>query len=197
MAAAHGQARNQCALRVNPDVDAGTHAKISTGKAENKFGVPIDRAVDLCAAGALPGLNMRGVAVHIGSQLSDLEPSKGLRQGGRPDAPICARGRQCVTHMPISAAGWACPTRRARSFPSPAEYAAMVARVTAGLGRHPDVRAGPRDLRQRGRAAHASVIRVKRRRVSPFVVVDAAMNDLARPAMYDAWHDFDGGEAQR
>jgi diaminopimelate decarboxylase len=92
----------ECALRINPDVDAGTHDKISTGKADNKFGVPIDQAGQIFGRLAgLPGVALRGVAVHIGSQLSE---------------PFAVRAMP--SPISISAAGWACPTRRARCSPA-------------------------------------------------------------------------------
>jgi diaminopimelate decarboxylase len=180
-----------CALRVNPDVDAGTHEKISTGKSENKFGVPYDRAAQLYAAlSEEDGLDMRGIAVHIGSQLQSLEPLEiAFVKLGALIADLRARGCS-VTHADLGG-GLGVSYRAEETPPSPAEYGAMVARVTKDW----DVRL----MFEPGRviAANAGVLltRVIRSKRSgngpPFVVVDAAMNDLARPAMYGAWHDFD------
>jgi diaminopimelate decarboxylase len=190
LAAARGQTAH-CALRVNPDVDARTHEKISTGKAENKFGVPIDQAASIYARlAALPGLEMRGIAVHIGSQLSDLEPfEEAFGKVGALIAELRGQGQR-VTHADLGG-GLGVPYRAGEVFPAPEAYAAMVARVTADW----DVTL----MFEPGRVICANagvllteVVRVKRSsNNTPFVIVDAAMNDLARPAMYGAWHDFD------
>ncbi len=190
IAAAKGQVA-RCVLRVNPDVDARTHEKISTGKSENKFGVPIDRAPGIYARlSQLPGVTMRGVAVHIGSQLASLEPlESAFEKLGRLIAELRAGGHT-VTHADLGG-GLGVPYKAGEVFPSPAEYGAMVARVTKDW----DVRL----MFEPGRviAGNAGVlltrvIRVKRGgNGPPFVIVDAAMNDLARPALYGAWHDFD------
>jgi diaminopimelate decarboxylase len=177
------------ALRVNPDVDAGTHGKISTGKAENKFGVPYDRAGDMYARlSALPGLQMRGLAVHIGSQLARLEPleSAFARMGELMRAIRDAGGT--ITHMDLGG-GIGVPYKAGEVFPSPAEYAAMVARVTSGWGVTLMFEPG-RVIAGNSGVLVTQVIRVKPGVAAPFVIVDAAMNDLARPALYDAWHDF-------
>ena len=193
LARRHGFIAN-CALRVNPDVDARTHAKISTGKSENKFGVPIDRAGALYAAlAAEDGLNMRGVAVHIGSQLSELEPLEtAFGKVGKLIGELRGAGHT-VTHADLGG-GLGVPYREGETFPTAAEYGAMVARVTKGWDTQLMFEPG------RFIAADAGVlltrtIRTKRSSNGPpFVVVDAAMNDLARPAMYGAWHDFDAVE---
>ncbi len=181
----------QCALRVNPDVDARTHAKISTGKAENKFGVPIDRAVEIYRnLAALPGLNMRGVAVHIGSQLSSLEPfEEAFGKVGTLLADLRSAGQR-VTHADLGG-GIGVPYRAGEVFPTPEEYAAMIARVTADWDVTLMFEPG-RVICGNAGVLLTKVVRVKRSSNQvPFVVVDAAMNDLARPAMYGAWHDFD------
>ncbi len=180
-----------CALRVNPDVDARTHEKISTGKRENKFGVPLDRAGAIYAAlAAEPGLEMRGVAVHIGSQLGSLEPLEtAFAKLGALIAELRAEGLS-VSHADLGG-GLGVPYKAGEVLPTPAEYGAMVARVTQGW----DVQL----MFEPGRviAGNAGVLltRVIRSKRSgngpPFVIVDAAMNDLARPALYGAWHDFD------
>ncbi|WP_114521890.1 diaminopimelate decarboxylase [Altererythrobacter sp. ZODW24] len=184
----------RCALRVNPDVDAGTHEKISTGKAENKFGVPINRAAEIYAMlAALPGLDMRGIAVHIGSQLANLEPLEtAFGKVGALIAELRGAG-QSVTHADLGG-GLGVPYKAGETLPSPAEYGAMVARVTKGWNVALAFEPG-RVIAGNAGVLLTKVIRVKRSsNASPFVVVDAAMNDLARPAMYGAWHDIDAVE---
>jgi diaminopimelate decarboxylase len=182
--------RANASLRVNPDVDAGTHEKISTGKAENKFGVPIHRAGEIFANLAnKPGLNLRGVAVHIGSQLSDLAPMEtAFAKLGTLIAGLRGAGH-AISHADLGG-GLGVPYKAGEIMPSPADYGAMVARVTKGW----DVRL----IFEPGRVISGNagvlltrVVRVKRGgNGDPFVIVDAAMNDLARPALYGAWHDF-------
>jgi diaminopimelate decarboxylase len=183
-----------CALRVNPDVDARTHEKISTGKRENKFGVPLDRAAEIYArlAGE-DGLQMRGIAVHIGSQLADLEPLEtAFGKVGALIAELRAAGCS-VSHADLGG-GLGVPYKAGEILPSPAEYGAMVARVTAGW--HVRLMFEPgRVIAGNAGVLLTRVIRSKRSgNGPPFVVVDAAMNDLARPAMYGAWHDFEAVE---
>ncbi len=177
------------ALCVNPDVDAGTHGKISTGKAENKFGVPFDRAAAIYARLAeTPGLDMRGLTLHIGSQLSKLEPLEAaFTKVGGLMAEIRAGGHT-VTHMDLGG-GIGVPYKAGEVFPQPKEYAAMVARVTGNWGVTLMFEPG-RVITGNTGVLVTQVIRVKEGAGNPWVVVDAAMNDLARPALYDAWHDF-------
>jgi diaminopimelate decarboxylase len=178
------------ALRVNPDVDAGTHSKISTGKADNKFGVPFDKAKGIyLRLSQLAGLKVRGVALHIGSQLTSLDPleSAFVKVGGLVEN-IRSTGA-LLTHVDLGG-GLGVAYRPQDNPPSPAEYGAMVARVTRGWN--------VRLMFEPGRviAGNAGILLTRVIRVKPgggnvpFVVVDAAMNDLARPAMYDAYHDF-------
>ena len=176
-------------LRINPDVDAGTHAKISTGKAENKFGVPYDRAAGIYARlSALPGLNLRGLALHIGSQLSRLDPLEAaFAKAGALMQAIRADGF-AVTHMDLGG-GVGVPYKAGEVFPQPADYAAMVARVTKGWDVTLMFEPGRLITGNTG-VLLTEVVRVKQGALHPWVVVDAAINDLARPAMYDAWHDF-------
>lgn len=193
IAAASGKIAS-CALRINPDVDARTHEKISTGKAENKFGVPIHRAGEIYAAlAALPGLDVRGIAVHIGSQLSTLEPLEtAFGKVGALIAELRAQGLK-VTLADLGG-GLGVPYKAGEVLPSPAEYGAMVARVTGGWDVALSFEPG-RVIAGNAGILLTRVIRVKRSSTaSPFVVVDAAMNDLARPAMYGAWHDIDAVE---
>jgi diaminopimelate decarboxylase len=188
LAAARGL-RASAALRVNPDVDAGTHGKISTGKADNKFGVPYDLAADMYARlSAQPGLAMRGLAVHIGSQLASLDPlESAFTRMGALMAAIRAGGGT-ITHMDLGG-GIGVPYKAGDVFPDPRDYAAMIARVTAGWDVTLMFEPG-RVIAGNSGVLLTRVVRVKPGVSAPFVIVDAAMNDLARPALYDAWHDF-------
>ncbi len=188
LAAARGLSAT-AALRVNPDVDAGTHGKISTGKAENKFGVPYDRAGAIYARLAgLPGLNLRGLAVHIGSQLQSLDPLQAaFAKMGALMREIRAAGHS-VTHMDLGG-GVGVTYKAGDIYPYPQDYAEMVARVTDGWDATLMFEPG-RVIAGNTGVLLTRVIRVKPGVSAPFVIVDAAMNDLARPAMYDAWHDF-------
>ncbi len=190
LAAALGRRAPAC-LRVNPDVDARTHAKISTGKAENKFGVPLIRARETFAElASLDGLDLRGVAVHIGSQLADLEPLEtAFRKVGDLVADLRAAGH-AITHVDLGG-GLGVPYRAGETMPSPAEYGAMVARVTGDWDVHLTFEPG-RVIAGNAGVLLTRVVRVKRGgNGPPFVIVDAAMNDLARPALYGSWHDFE------
>ncbi|MDP5281366.1 diaminopimelate decarboxylase [Sphingomonas sp. DG1-23] len=189
IAAARGL-RAPATLRVNPDVDAGTHEKISTGRAENKFGLPIDEAPAIFDRLApLPGLNLRGIAVHIGSQLQSLAPlERAFERLGALVADLRAAGHT-ITHVDLGG-GLGVRYRDGDAPPSPAEFGEMVARVT----RDWDVEL----MFEPGRVISANagvllteVLWVKPGAVNPWVIVDAAMNDLARVALYDAWHDFE------
>lgn len=189
IAAARGE-KASATLRVNPDVDAGTHAKISTGKAENKFGVAIDVAPDIFARlSKLEGLNLRGVAVHIGSQLQNLDPlEKCYTRMGQLLADLRAAGHE-ITHVDLGG-GLGVPYKPEENPPSPAEYGAMVARVTNGWGVTLMFEPG-RVIAGNSGIMMTQVIRIKPGVNSDFVIVDAAMNDLMRPAIYDAWHHFE------
>ena len=189
LAAARGRTAD-AVLRVNPDVAAGGHAKISTGQRAAKFGVPIDQAPGIFARLArVPGLNLRGVAIHIGSQLLSLAPLEAAyARVGRLVAELRAAGH-VVTHVDLGG-GLGVRYKAEDHPPSPADWGAMVARVTRGW----DVRL----MFEPGRliSANAGVLLTEVVWVKPggdgvpYVLVDAAMNDLARPALYDAWHDF-------
>jgi diaminopimelate decarboxylase len=164
-----GGTRAVATLRVNPDVNPGTHAKISTGRKENKFGVPISQAADVFARLAkLPGLSMQGIALHIGSQ---------LRSSGH-----------LITRVDLGG-GVGVPYQSHEEPPSPADYGAMVARVTKGWNVRLMFEPG-RVIAGNAGVLMTKVIWVKPGEINPYVIVDAAMNDLARPALYDAWHDF-------
>lgn len=178
------------AFRVNPDVDAGSHAKISTGAAHNKFGISIDETPAACAAlQGLPGLELKGLAVHIGSQLTSLAPLEAaiaklgaaitqLRSSGHDIATADLGGGLGIQYDPSSPPP-----------PSIEDYGAMVARLTRGW----DVRLifePGRLLVGNAGVLLTEVVRVKPGVKNPFVIVDAAMNDLMRPSLYDAWHDI-------
>jgi len=178
------------AFRVNPDVDAGTHAKISTGRSENKFGIAYALAPEACArAAALPGIAIQGVAVHIGSQLTDLAPLEtAFARIGSLIAELRAAGHAIVTAD--LGGGLGIPYEPSKPVPpTPAAYGAMVRRATAGWNVRLIFEPGRLIVGNAG-VLLASVIRVKPGSAAPFVVVDAAMNDLMRPALYDAWHDI-------
>ncbi|MEH3040342.1 MAG: diaminopimelate decarboxylase [Sphingomonas paucimobilis] len=180
----------QIAIRVNPDVIAGTHAKISTGGKENKFGIDYHAAPAAYAhAAALPGIRVRGVAVHIGSQLTDLLPLEAaFGRVGALIRDLRAAGHD-ITHADLGG-GLGVPYDPARPLPpSPAEYGAMVARATAGWDARLMFEPGRLIVANAGLLV-SRVIRVKQGATAPFVVVDAAMNDLLRPSLYDAYHDI-------
>ncbi len=182
-----------CALRINPDVDAGTHDKISTGKADNKFGVPIDQAGQIFGKLAhSPGVNMRGVAVHIGSQLADIAPlERAFEKLGELVTSLRGAGHN-ITHVDLGG-GLGVPYRKGEELPPPAEYGAMVARVTKDWGVRLIFEPG-RVIAGNAGVLLTRVVRVKRGLNNPFVIVDAAMNDLARPALYGAYHHFEAVE---
>ncbi len=188
LAVARGQ-RAACVLRVNPDVDAGTHAKISTGRKQNKFGVPIDQARAIFDRLApLPGLNLRGVAIHIGSQLADLGPLEAAyARVGALVAELRGAGHR-VTHVDLGG-GLGVPYREGDRLPTPADLGEVVARATRGWDVELMFEPG-RVIAGNAGVLLTRVIWVKPGVVDPYVIVDAAMNDLARPALYDAWHDF-------
>jgi diaminopimelate decarboxylase len=176
------------ALRVNPDVDAGTHAKISTGKAENKFGIPLARAESAFAlAASLPALDPVGVALHIGSQLTTLSPLEAaFTRVGELVARLRGAGHD-IRRVDLGG-GLGIPYDGTLSAPpSPADYGAMVKRVTAGWGVKLLFEPGRLIVGNAG-VLVSRVIRVKDGLATKFVVLDAAMNDLIRPSLYDAYH---------
>jgi diaminopimelate decarboxylase len=179
------------AFRVNPDVDAGTHAKISTGKAENKFGIPIDTAQQAFAlAAALPGIEPVGVALHIGSQLTDLAPlEQAFTRLGALIAELRAAGHT-VSRADLGGGLGVPYAAHTPGPPLPEAYGAMVARVTADWDVRLTFEPGRVIVGNAG-VLVSRVIRVKSGATTDFVIIDAAMNDLLRPSLYDAWHDID------
>jgi diaminopimelate decarboxylase len=180
------------ALRVNPDVDAKTHAKISTGKSENKFGVPISRARAVYAEAAkLPGLAITGVDMHIGSQITDLQPFddafallagfvRDLREDGHP-----------IDHLDLGG-GLGIPYRAGDDPASyhPERYAAIVKKHTHNLGCALVLEPG-RLLVGNAGVLVTRVLYVKTGEAKTFVIVDAGMNDLIRPTLYEAHHEIE------
>ena len=177
------------ALRVNPDVDAGTHAKIATGKAENKFGIPLARAREVYAqARALPGIAVTGVDMHIGSQITDLTPFD-RAFGVLADfvATLRADGHR-IEHVDLGG-GLGIPYREGEDASAyhPDRYAAVIAGHARALDATLIFEPG-RLLVGNAGILVTEVILVKRGADKRFVVVDAAMNDLIRPTLYEAFH---------
>ncbi|WP_375410460.1 diaminopimelate decarboxylase [uncultured Methylobacterium sp.] len=175
-------------IRVNPDVDAGTHAKISTGKSENKFGIPLARARDVYAkAAALPGLAVAGVDMHIGSQITDLAPFE------RAAALLAGLARDLLAdghslHHVDFGGGLGIPYRDDNAPPpDPTAFAAMLRPHFRPLGLRPVFEIG-RMIAGNAGILVTRVLYVKRTEGRTFVIVDAAMNDLIRPTLYDAFH---------
>jgi len=178
------------AIRVNPDVDARTHAKIATGKSENKFGVPIARARDVYArARSLPGLSIRGVDMHIGSQITDLEPFDNAFALLADFVGMLRADGHKIDHVDLGG-GLGIPYRADNNPPPfPDAYAEIVARHTRGLDCKIYLEPGRLIVGNAG-VLVTSVIFVKKGEAKSFVIVDAAMNDLVRPTLYDAHHDI-------
>src|SRR6186713_1836806 len=177
-------------LRVNPDVDAGTHAKIATGKSENKFGVPIARARAVYArAAALPGIEVTGTDMHIGSQITDLSRMEtAFRILSEFVTELRADGHN-ISHIDFGG-GLGIPYHLDRAAPPlPSAYAAMVKRVTHNLGCTLMFEPGRMIVGNAGILV-ARVIYVKPGEAKNFVIIDAAMNDLIRPTLYEAHHDI-------
>ena len=173
-------------IRVNPDVDAGTHAKISTGKAENKFGIDIGRAPAVFGrAAALPGVDPVAVAVHIGSQLLDMSPYEGAFHRV---AALVRRLREAgiaITHLDLGG-GIGVPYR-GEMPPKLDDYVAIVARTVGDLGCALTFEPG-RFLVAEAGVLVSRVIDVKRGATKTFLVQDAAMTELIRPTLYEAYH---------
>ncbi len=177
-------------IRVNPDVDARTHEKISTGKAENKFGIPITRAKEVYAeAAALPGIEVIGIDVHIGSQLTSLEPyEEAYKKVAELTHALRAEGHD-IRRLDLGG-GLGIPYERSNEAPPlPLEYGAMVKRTVGDLGCEIEIEPG-RLISGNAGILVAQVIYVKDGEDRSFLILDAAMNDLIRPAMYGAWHDI-------
>ena len=189
IAAGKGRTAN-VSVRVNPDVDAKTHEKISTGKSSDKFGIPIRRARRVYArAATLPGLRVTGVDMHIGSQITELSPFdnafallSGLVRELRADG-------HAIEHVDLGG-GLGIPYREDNEAPpDPAAYAEVVKRATRGLDCRLIFEPGRLIVGNAG-ILLTRVLYLKRGEAKTFVIVDAAMNDLVRPTLYDAHHDI-------
>jgi diaminopimelate decarboxylase len=177
-------------IRVNPDVDAMTHAKIATGKAENKFGIPISRASEVYGrAAAMDGIEITGIDVHIGSQLTDLAPYEAaFTKVAQLTAALRAEGHD-IRRLDLGG-GLGIPYQRSNEAPPmPFDYGALIKRTVGHLGCEIQIEPG-RLIAGNAGLLVASVIYRKSGEERDFLIVDAAMNDLIRPAMYDAWHDM-------
>ena len=176
------------ALRINPDVEAGTHAKITTGTADNKFGIPAANAVPAFkAVGELPNLRVSGVTVHIGSQLTSLAPLEAafVRLGTLIEE---LRSEGFELEIADLGGGLGVPYGPGQPQPpTPADYGAMVKRVTKDWGLRLAFEPG-RLISGNAGILLTRVVRVKPGETHPWLIVDAAMNDLMRPALYDAYH---------
>ncbi len=190
-------------VRVNPDVDAKTHAKIATGKAENKFGIPISRAREVYAmARDLPGLQVVGIDVHIGSQLTDLAPfEQAYLKVAELTETLRADGHE-ITRLDLGG-GLGIPyTRSNEAPPLPVEWGAVIKRTVGHLGCEIEIEPGRLVAGNAGLMV-SKVIYVKSGEDREFLILDGAMNDLVRPAMYEAHHDIvpileaDAGVEQR
>ncbi|MGA9250867.1 MAG: diaminopimelate decarboxylase [Roseobacter sp.] len=177
-------------IRVNPDVDAKTHAKIATGKSENKFGIPISRAREVYAlAGGMEALDVIGIDVHIGSQLTDLTPfelaykkvaelTEQLRSDGHDIRRLDLGGGLGIPYA-----------RDNQAPPLPSDYGALVKRTLGHLGCEIEIEPG-RLIAGNAGIMVSEVIYVKSGEDRDFLIIDGAMNDLIRPAMYEAYHDI-------
>jgi diaminopimelate decarboxylase len=178
------------AIRVNPDVDARTHAKIATGKSENKFGVPISRARDVYAyARTLPGLNVHGVDMHIGSQITDLQPFDDAFALLTEFVQALRADGHSINHVDLGGGLGIAYRNDNNPPPSPEAYAKVVTKRMTALGCQVILEPGRAIVGNAG-ALVASVIYLKKGENKCFVIVDAAMNDLVRPTLYDAHHEI-------
>ncbi|WP_372421969.1 diaminopimelate decarboxylase [Salinarimonas chemoclinalis] len=176
-------------IRVNPDVDARTHAKISTGKFDNKFGIPISRAREVYArAAALPGIVITGVDMHIGSQITDLAPfDNATALVAELARDLMAEGHP-LRHIDLGG-GLGVPYREDEAPPpAPSVFAQTIKRHTRGLGLTLLFEIG-RMIAGNAGILVTRVVYVKEGEGKTFVIVDAAMNDLIRPTLYEAHHD--------
>jgi diaminopimelate decarboxylase len=189
VAASRGQ-KACVAIRVNPDIDARTHAKISTGKSENKFGVPISRAREVYArAKNMPGIVLSGVDMHIGSQIVDLKPFDDAFALLADFVRQLRADGHAIDHVDLGG-GLGIPYRRDNDPPPhPELYAEIVKRRTAGLDCWLALEPGRLIVGNAG-ILITSVLYVKRGAGRNFVIIDAAMNDLIRPTLYEAHHDI-------
>jgi diaminopimelate decarboxylase len=177
-------------VRVNPDVDSGSHAKISTGKSENKFGIPLAQARAVYAGAAkLPGIRVTGVDMHIGSQITDLVPLEAAFRLLAEFVQTLRADGHTISHVDFGG-GLGIPYHLdGEAPPLPSAYAAMVKRVTHNLGCTLLFEPGRMIVGNAGILV-TRVIHVKQGEAKKFVIIDAAMNDLIRPTLYEAYHDI-------
>jgi diaminopimelate decarboxylase len=177
-------------IRVNPDIDPKTHAKISTGKAENKFGIPISRAREVYARAAkLKGVRVTGVDMHIGSQITELEPFSDAFALLADFVRALRADGHVIRHVDLGG-GLGIPYREDNEPPpDPSAYAAVVKRATRDLDCQLIFEPGRLIVGNAGILV-TRVLYVKRGEAKTFVIVDAGMNDLVRPTLYDAHHDL-------
>jgi diaminopimelate decarboxylase len=177
-------------IRVNPDVDAKTHAKIATGKSENKFGIPIAKARAAYAqAAALPGLAVVGIDVHIGSQLTDLAPYRAAYEKVAELTKVLRADGHDIRRLDLGG-GLGIPYERSNAAPPlPVDYGQVVRETVGDLGCEIEIEPG-RLIAGNAGLMVTSVIYVKQGEGRNFLILDAAMNDLVRPAMYEAHHDI-------
>jgi diaminopimelate decarboxylase len=177
-------------VRVNPDVDAKTHEKIATGKKENKFGIPISRAREVYALAArLPGIEVVGIDVHIGSQLTDLAPFEEAYRKVADLTGVLRADGHAIRRLDLGG-GLGIPyTRSNEAPPLPSDYGDLIKRSVGHLGCEIEIEPG-RLISGNAGLLVASVIYLKEGEGRDFLILDAAMNDLVRPAMYGAHHDI-------
>lgn len=177
-------------IRVNPDVDAKTHEKIATGKSDNKFGIPISRARAVYAeAAALPGLDVIGIDVHIGSQLTELGPFEQAYLKVAELTHVLRADGHDIRRLDLGG-GLGIPYERSNTAPPlPTEYGALIKRTVGDLGCEIEIEPG-RLISGNAGILVSQVIYVKKGESRDFLILDAAMNDLIRPAMYGAYHDI-------
>ena len=176
------------ALRVNPDVDAKTHAKISTGKSENKFGIAIDAAINIYKqAATLPGIAVQGISMHIGSQLTQLAPFRDAYLRIR-ELVEQLRGMGIPIRTVDLGGGLGVPYAQDDAPPLPLEYGAMVSEIFKGFDAEFIVEPGRLIVGNAG-VLVSRVVYIKRASRN-YLILDAGMNDLMRPALYDALHDL-------
>jgi diaminopimelate decarboxylase len=187
IASAKGR-RTDISLRVNPDVDARTHAKIATGKSENKFGIPISRAREVYAhAAKLPGVRVSGVDMHIGSQITELKPFDDAFALLSEFVHMLRGDGHVIEHVDLGG-GLGIHYRDGDDPPGPQAYAAVVKRATASLDCMLIFEPGRLIVGNAGILV-TRVLYVKRGEAKTFVIVDAGMNDLVRPTLYEAHHE--------
>jgi diaminopimelate decarboxylase len=189
IAASKGSAAD-ISIRVNPDVDPRTHAKIATGKAENKFGIPISRAREVYARAAkLKGVRVAGVDMHIGSQITELDPFSDAFALLADFVRVLRADGHTIRHIDLGG-GLGIPYREDNEPPpDPDAYAAVVKRATRDLDCQLIFEPGRLIVGNAGILV-TRVLYLKRGEAKTFVIVDAGMNDLVRPTLYDAHHDI-------